>query len=286
MLEELREHVGRRAEIADQITSTAIRRLGLTLDRDLGELKDGMPIPPGWHGIFCIWSDRTAALSEDGLPRSPDILPEIPLPRRMFGGARMRFHAPLRVGDPIVCTSEIADIKQRPGSGGDMVIVVQRHSFSSHGTLKVVEEQDIIHLPATPPSLGNPPPPKMAPGGSDLSETIQPDPRLLFRFSALTFNSHRIHYDLPYAREIEHLPALMVQGKLLAMMLLGLVEKLAPKATLQEFSYRSVRPVFADRPFTIACKQNRTEGTVALWAADADGALAQTASAKFSNADS
>mgnify|MGYP005823982285 CR=1 FL=1 len=281
MLEKLREHIGMAIEISDHITATAIQRLADTFDRDLGTVTNGDAIPPGWHGIFCIGSQPTAALSDAGLPRPSALLPEIPLPRRVFGGARITFHAPLRVGDQILCRSEVADIKQRSGAAGEMVIVILRHSFSSGGTLRVVEEQDIVHLPAAPPASGAPSAPTLAPTDAALSATIRPDTRMLFRFSALTFNSHRIHYDYTYTTEVEHLPALMVQGKLQAMLLLGLAEKLAPAGRLQTFSYRSVRPLFADRPFTIGGNINHTDGVATLWAADAEGALAQSASARI-----
>lgn len=281
MIEELRSDIGRFAEIEDTITATAVERLAATLDRDAPALEIGAPIPQGWHGIFGIPAEKTDTLNMDGLPGGVGFLPRVPLQRRVFGGARIKFHHPLRIGDSILCRSKIHDIVEKTGGMGKLVIVVLRHSFSVGHRLCLIEDQDIVHLPVVPETSAARQPAKKAPAGADWKRTVMPEHTLLFRFSALTFNAHRVHYDVSYARDVEGLPGLMVQGKLLAILLMELATSAAPDGLLKEFSYRSVRPVYAGQPFVVEGRLRPDGDGADLWITDSEGAVAQTSKATF-----
>lgn len=268
-------------QIDDTITATTVARLAATLDLDRPAPQLGETLPLGWHGVFCIPAVATSELSGDGVApalEDPSLMAEFP--RRVFGGARITRHAPLRVGDSVRCASEIASTTRRSGGSGEMVVVVLRHEFTVAGKLCVEEEQDIVYLPAAsgPSPL---PPGKPAPGDPVVSERVKPDSALLFRFSALTFNTHRIHYDAPYATGVEKLPALMVQGKLQAFLAMGLLEKHFAAEPMRRFVYRSFRPIFGNRPFSVAAGPRTADGTVPVWTADADGFIALSATAEF-----
>ena len=271
--------------VTEIITPTTVRRLAATLNIAPEPFHHGVPLPLGWHSIFGANISMTQSLSEDGTDGSGDLLPGHDLPRRMFGGARITFHKPLRVGDEITITSEIADVKHREGKSGKMAIVVSRLLFSVGGVVCVEEEQDVVQLPAAPP--GAPPEASAAPPGKPApldpiySATIQPTPVLLFRYSALTFNSHRVHYDVPYSKEREGLPALLVQGRLLSVLTMGLLNKHGLADRTKRFSYRSVRPIYADRPFHLGACLDDADGTMSMWAADAGNNLALSATVEF-----
>ena len=264
--------------LRDVITLTTVRRLAATLNEDPETYQDGSALPIGWHSLFGSDVRKTEDLSTDGLAPPDDVLPHIPLPRRMFGGARIAFHAPLRVGDRLDVSTEVVDVKDRSGKSGAMTIVVLRQTFSARDTVCVIEEQDIVYLPAATggekPSDGKP-----APVEAEYAVVIEPSPVMLFRYSALTFNSHRVHYDLPFAKAVEGLPALLVQGRLLAMLTMGLLTQNGLAERAKRFAYRSVRPIYADRPFRVAAAKAVNGEPVSLWAADADGNLALTATA-------
>ena len=223
-LEQARKKIGAKHAAEDTVTASSIARLAATLDVDNPAPRRGDIIPAGWHAIFCTAAPRPAALSADGLPAGDDLLPELSLPRRMFGGARLKFIAPIQVGDDIRTDRELADLVSKPGKAGDMVIATVRTSVHTPRGLAIVEDQDVLYLgPADPnaPPAGNAPG-KPAPAPASWSRTVQPDVVMLFRYSALTFNSHRVHYDKPFVTGEEKRPDLLVQGKLTALMLLEL----------------------------------------------------------------
>jgi len=282
-LEQARKKIGAKHATEDTVTTASIAKLAATLDVDNPAPRRGDVIPAGWHTIFCMAAPRRAALSADGLPAGDDLLPELPLPRRMFGGARQRFIASVQVGDDIRTERELAELVSKPGKAGDMVIATVRTSVHTPRGLAIVEDQDVLYLgpadPAAPPAgtaSGKP-----APAPASWSRTVQPDTILLFRFSALTFNSHRVHYDKPFVTGEERRPDLLVQGKLSALMLIDLARTAHPGRVIAGFAYRSVRPLYASSPFHVEGRPAAGGNAAELWIRDHEGCLAQTATVDF-----
>jgi 3-methylfumaryl-CoA hydratase len=275
----LRQAIGRRAAIDDYVAPVIVARLAATLEVDAPRAGDALP--PGWHMIFGLEVPRRADLDTDGLPRAFNLIPHVDMPRRMFGGARLSFHAPLMVGQPLRCESELADAKVRSTAGAHLAIATLRHRFFGPDGLAVVEEQDIVHMQPIEggqEKAAAPPAPMPAP---DWQHDIVPDEIMLFRFSALTFNSHRIHYDRPYSASVERLPNLVVQGKLIALHLLETVRRFAPEADVAQFEYRSTRPLYAGGRCKLAATLASSRADVRLWAQNADEKVVQAASIKL-----
>lgn len=277
-LDHLRRWIGRTEERTDVVTASPLARLAATLDRDDPPPRPGDPAPPGAHWLFFLDDQRQSELGADGHPRRGRFLPPVPLARRMWAGDRMTFHRPMRVGEEIRRTSTVTDVRLKESRVGPLVFVTVRHQVSAAGEPSVVEEHDLVFRqppdPAEPP-----PPPRPAPGEAVWRRTIHPDPVLLFRFSALTFNGHRIHYDRAYATGDEGYPGLLVHGPLTATLLLDLCRRELPQARISRFECRAVRPILDTGPFTVA---GRPDGQSAeLWALDSDGALAMTADVEF-----
>jgi 3-methylfumaryl-CoA hydratase len=287
---ELRRAVGQRQVVEDFVSPLLVERLAATLDCEASAPRAGEALPPGWHTIFCLKPQLRPALNDDGLPRNYDLIPPVPMQRRMFGGARIEFHGPLLIGEPVRCESELSDVKLRSGASAHLAIATLRHRFFGKAGLAVVEEQDIIHMEpiadkADKPraSKGTAPAPAANPVPT-WQRTIVSDTIALFRFSALTFNSHRIHYDAPYSEAVEKLPGLVVQGKLIALQLLETVRRAAPDAVFRSFSYRSERPLYAGDRCTLAASLDEPGDGARLWATDADQQVVQTATLKCAQA--
>lgn len=280
LVEEFESHVGGREDASDVVTASSVARLAATLDVDNPVQSPGDALPPGWECAYFTNAERPGDLLPDGLPATNRLLPPIPLPRRMFGGARLNLHAALRLGDEISQTTELAALEEKETRSGPMVSAMLRRTITGPSGTAMVEEQDILYLGAAPE--GTLPPGKPAPAEAAWRRVQTPDPVLLFRFSAITFNAHRIHYDQNYAENTEGYPGLLVQGRLLALLLLELCRASQPDAELREFSYRAVRPVFAGAPFTLAGAP--AEDGANLWVAGPDGTLAMTANARFGEA--
>src|SRR5688572_4283531 len=245
-----RAWIGKKQTARDLVTASPVARLAATLDRDDPPPKTGDALPPVWHWLFFLEAVPARALGPDGHPKRGEFLPPVPLPRRMWAGGRFRFLAPLRIGDAIERNSEIIDVSLKQGRTGPLAFCTVRHTISAGGTPCVIEEHDIVYREAPAPGE-QPAPPQPPPEGAAFGRTITPDPALLFRFSALTFNGHRIHYDHPYVTKTEGYPGLIVHGPLLAIFLLDLVRRERPDARLTEFSFRAFRPVFDTGPFRI-----------------------------------
>lgn len=282
-LERARQAIGKKATNEDFIAPSAIARLAATLDVANPAPAKGDQIPVGWHAIFGLSAPRRAALSTDGLPAADDLLPPLPLPRRMFGGARLTFHEAVCSGDWVRFESECADISVKKSKSGDIAVATLRHSVYCPRGLAVTEEQDIVHLGPPDPSSPASPSGKSAPTTALWSREIVPDSVLLFRYSALTFNSHRIHYDRPYTTTVEGHPDLLVQGKLLALLLLELVREALPGRKASGFTYRSVRPVYASGAFHVEGQPNADGTSAELWIRDGAGQIAQSATVTFAS---
>lgn len=273
--------IGAKTVETDTVTPLSAARLAATLDVDNPAPNEGDPLPPGWHCSYFVVAGRPDTLADDGLPIDTGLLPAIDLPRRMFGGARLHFEAPLRIGDEITRTSELVNLEEKETRSGPLVRAVLRRTIAAPRGPAVVEEQDILYLGEADPNAP-PPAPKPAPDDPAWQSSVVPDPILLFRYSAITFNAHRIHYDTPYTRDTEGYPGLLVQGTLLALQLLELCRDARPDRTVTDFSYRAGRPVYDTGAFTVAGKD--TDEGADLWIADADGALAMSGKAGFAPA--
>ncbi|MEJ8840166.1 FAS1-like dehydratase domain-containing protein [Ramlibacter sp. AN1133] len=279
-LAELRAWEGRSETLHDDVTAAPVRNLAATLDRDDPLPQAGTALPPLWHWLYFLPGHRQSEIGPDGHARRGGFLPPVPLPRRMWAGGRLTWHAPLYVGERIERTSTIATVTHKSGRSGDLVFVLVRHEVRNAQGLALTEEHDIVYRPLAQP--GDPvPPPQAAPAQAPWSREIAPDPVLLFRYSALTFNGHRIHYDRSYVTEVEGYPGLIVHGPLIATLLVDLARRQRPDATLRSFSFRAVRPTFDLHPFRV-CGQPSDDGKSAqLWAQDHEGWLTMQAQAQF-----
>jgi 3-methylfumaryl-CoA hydratase len=280
LLAELRAWEGRSETLRDEITAAPVRNLSATLDRADPLPQAGTELPPLWHWLYFLPGHRQSEIGPDGHARRGGFLPPVPLPRRMWAGGRLTWHAPLRVGDSIERTSRIASVSHKAGRSGDLVFVLVRHEVRNAQGLALTEEHDIVYRPLAQP--GDPaPPPQAAPADAPWSREIVPDPVLLFRYSALTFNGHRIHYDRSYVTEVEGYPGLVVHGPLIATLLADLARRERPGAALRSFSFRAVRPTFDLYPFRVNGQPSEDGRKVQLWAQDHESWLTMQAEAEF-----
>ena len=273
---DLSQWVGRRVERFDVVNPNHLAAWNATLDRDDPFPRDGDPVAPPFQWALFPPVTRQSDLGPDGHPRRGGFLPPIELPRRMWAGSRLRFLAPLRVGERVEQVSEIARVEEKQGRAGALVFVTVRHTTSGASGPAIEEEQDLVYR-GIPPRGAAPAPAERAPRGAWHRE-IAPDATLLFRFSALTFNGHRIHYDLKYATAEESYPGLVVHGPLLATLLLDLVRRERRDAAVERFQFKALRPTFDTSPFTL---EGDPDGDrhVKLWSTDNHGATAVEAEA-------
>jgi 3-methylfumaryl-CoA hydratase len=280
LLNHLRGWEGREEALHDTVTAAPVRNLAATLDRDDPLPAAGTELPPLWHWLYFLPGARQSEIGADGHPKRGGFLPPVPLPRRMWAGGRLQWHAPLRVGDAVERRSRIASVTHKAGRTGDLMFVLVRHEVHNAQGLALTEEHDIVYRAAAQP--GEPaPPPQGAPAAAAWSREIVPDDVLLFRYSALTFNGHRIHYDRRYVTQVEGYPGLVVHGPLIATLLVDLARRERPQARLRSFSFKAVRPTFDLHPFRV-CGQPAADGSSAqLWAQDHEGWLTMQAQAAF-----
>jgi 3-methylfumaryl-CoA hydratase len=273
----LKQWIGRSETHADLIHAGAANALAAVFNLP-PVYQAGSVLPPLWHWIY-FWSvSPQAALGEDGHPQRGGFLPPVPLPRRMWAGGRLRFHAPILTGSLATRTSRILDVNAKTGSSGRLAFVTVAHEIAVDGKLAIHEEHDIVYRDNPQPGALAAPA-KMAPHTARWSRQVTPDPVLLFRYSALTFNGHRIHYDRSYVTQVEGYPGLIVHGPLIASLLVDLLREHLPDNTLEAFSFRAVGPLFDIEPFSIHAEPDADGRTVRLWAANARGELAMQAEA-------
>lgn len=280
VLAHLRNWEGRSETVSDEATASPVRGLAATLDRDDTDVAPGSAVPALWHWLYFLPRALQRDVGADGHPRLGGFLPPIPFPRRMWAGSRLQWHNPIRVGDALERTTRIVSVTHKAGRSGDLVFVTLRHETRSASVLAVTEEQDLVYRPPVRPA--DPvPTPQRAPAEAAWSREVIPDPVLLFRFSALTFNGHRIHYDRPYATEIEGFAGLVVHGPLIATLLTDLVRRELPQSRVTSFSFRGVRPTCDLHPFRV-CGQPASDGKSArLWAQDHEGWITMQADIQF-----
>jgi 3-methylfumaryl-CoA hydratase len=276
-VEQLRGWIGRTETAADVATLVPLRALTATLDRDDPPAGAGAAIPPCWHWLYFLPLHRHSEIGPDGHARRGGFLPPVPLPRRMWAGSRLEFVAALRVGQALSRTSRIVDVRMKEGRTGPLVFVNVRHEIHGDRQLAIVEEHDIVYRDL--PQPGEPEPAGVAaPDDAQWTRRIDPDDVLLFRYSALTFNGHRIHYDRRYVTSVEGYPGLVVHGPLIATLLLDLLRRELPAAQVSAFSFRAMKPLFDVVPFSV-CGRRADDHTVKLWARTPEGQVAMDASA-------
>ncbi len=276
--------IGRKMRATDRLDPALAARWCATFDRDA---PPDEAMPQGIHLCLCTPEARTGQLGEDGHPLRDDsptsFLPPIPLPRRMWASSAMQFHGPIAIGASIERISRIASVQAKSGRRGDMVFVEVDHETSADGRLAVNERQSIVYLEALAGDAPLSPPANSGdifdPSGWDVQRIVHPDERLLFRYSALTFNTHRIHYDRPYAREVERYRGLVVHGPLTASLLLQLAAEHHGENRLTRFAFRGVSPAIAGEPLHLVMRGEG--GTIELGAFASDGRQVTKASASL-----
>jgi 3-methylfumaryl-CoA hydratase len=283
--QDIADWIGRTEQVDDTLAveqasaAAAMFDLGATRMMTVGDA-----LPPLWQWFYFLPRAAQSALDVDGHPRRGGFMPPVQLPRRMFAGARVRVHQPLCLGVPARREGLIRDVSTKQGRSGSLAFVTVQYRFVQDGVLCVEEEQDIVYKEPGAPV----PPPDVRPWTDApvdaVVRDVRADSRMLFRFSALTFNAHRIHYDREYAMRDEGYPGLVVHGPLTAMLLSQLAMEAQPAGVLREFSFRGVAPLFDTAPFRLLAV--RDGGSVRLEAIGPDGATCLRADASFANAPS
>ncbi len=276
--QELSTWIGRSETQRDTFGPTPVAALRATLDLAATEIDPGTGLPPLWHWLYFLPLHRASALGPDGHAKLGGFLPPVPLPRRMWAGSRFEFPGVLRVGDAAERRSTIENVTLKQGRSGALVFVTVRHEIFTNGASEPAlrEWHDIVYRAAKRPGEAEAPP-QRAPDDAQWSREWRPDDVLLFRYSALTFNGHRIHYDRRYVTEVEGYPGLVVHGPLIATLLLDLLQRERPEASLARFEFRALRPSFDGRALRV---NGRSEGdALHLWAQDDEGWLTMDARA-------
>ncbi len=271
--------IGRQEVTEALVTAYQADALSATFDRDDAPLKPGDAIPPGWHQFYIREVVKLRDTAADGHPKRGDFLPPIDLPRRMWAGTQATYHRPIRVGETIRKTTTIEAVTPKTGKTGQLVFLKLVHEIEGEDGLATTEIQDVVYREAATPGAVPPAPPP-APMEAAWKRAIHPTAVLLFRFSALTMNSHRIHYDRQYVTEVEKYPGLLVHGPLTQTLLLDLFRREHPDAVLKQFNVRAVSPLYDIYDFTVEGAPDG-EGRSKLWALNHEGGLAMSAEAVF-----
>jgi 3-methylfumaryl-CoA hydratase len=274
---DLTQWVGREERRTDRIDQRVAQALAATLDLDPDALQEGAELPPLWHWVYFTPNARDSEIGHDGHPERGGFLPPVDLPNRMWAGGRLTFEQPLRVGEAVTRASRIIRCARKVGRNGDLVFVTVEHTISGERGVCLVEEQDIVYR--QPTEKGAPPAGATVEGCAEFRKRIHPEPVLLFRYSALTFNGHRIHYDRPYATREEGYPGLVVHGPLAATLLLEAFRGKHPSRRIRRFAFRAVGPLFDMADFDV-CGQLTGPDGAELWV-DCDGRLTMRAEITF-----
>lgn len=266
----------------DLIAASPVAALTATLDRADAAPAAGTVLPNLWHWMYFLPYARQSQIGADGHPQRGGFLPPVPLPRRMWAGSRLRWNTanPLQVGQTVERTSTIQSVKHKAGRSGELLFVQLEHRYTNAQGEALVEEQDIVYRAAAEPGAPAPAGTKHPLSGQAAwSRSITPDPVLLFRYSALTFNGHRIHYDRDYATREEGYTGLVVHGPLLATLLMDLLRRNLPEAKVASFAFKAVRPTIDTHAFSVYGKPSEDGKTIELWGEDHEGWLTIQATA-------
>ena len=278
-IEDLQAWVGRKRSIQDEMAAPLVRRMAALTGRAGIDLNRGAAAPAHWLAMLFDDAAPQAALGADGHPTKGDFLPPIPLPRRMLGGRRLRFLREPCIGDALTRETTIASITPKQGRSGALIFVMLRHEISDAQGLIATEEQDIAYREAGGAAASASPAPEKP--ETAWRKPFRPDSVMLFRYSALGFNGHRIHYDADYARQVEGYPALVVNGGLTTLMLLEAALQQAPGGKLFEADIRTLRPLFCDAKAMLCGAAPDSEGRQMLWVEDEAGAMVFRISARI-----
>ena len=276
----LQDWIGRTETVSDTATATPYAALAATLDWPAERPSAGTPLPPLWHWLYFLPVHPQSEIGPDGHARRGGFLPPVPLPRRMWAGSDFAFHAPLSIGDALQRTSTIVDVREKSGRTGPLIFVKVRHEIRRAGEAAVAltEHHHIVYRAAPSPD-DVAPPPQPAPAVSAWERRIVPDDVLLFRYSALTFNGHRIHYDRKYVTEVEGYAGLVVHGPLIATLLMDLLRRQLPQAQVLRFEFKAVRPTVDIHPFSVHGQPSDDGRSIRLWGRDHEGFLTMDATA-------
>lgn len=278
----LRKAIGNKIVEHDVAAGSPIACLNITMDRDEPEPKNGSPVPPGWQHVYFPALSRKATLGLDGLPTESNILPKMPFPRRMFAGVNLTFHDPLRIGDTITRETELTDINARAGSTGTLIFTTQMRRYSTPRGLAIEEEYMGVFREEVKAGAANPSTKRdEAPTGMPWQRTIHADVVSLFRFSALTFNPHRIHYDRTYAMGTEGYPGLVVHGPYSQQCLMDFARDHMPGKTMRTFNMKARAPLYDTGPFTLVGRPTSDGKGCEVWALTPDKTIAMQATSTF-----
>lgn len=282
-LSRLQQWVGRTETLHDVIVAAPLHGLSATLDREDELATEGSPVPALGHWLYFLPRHLQRETGDDGHCKRGGFLPPVPLPRRMWAGGKFEWQEsnPLRVGDSVQRVSRIESVKHKTGNSGDLVFVQVRHEFFNGNGLAMTEIHDIVYR-AEARAGELPPSPIAAETGAAWQREIYADPVLLFRYSALTFNGHRIHYDRSYCNHVEGYPGLVVHAPLIATLLLDLVRRNAPGAFIRRFEFKAVRPTFDLHALRVNGQPEGDGKTVRLWSQDHEGWLTMQGQAELS----
>jgi 3-methylfumaryl-CoA hydratase len=273
--EELQSWVGRVQSAEDIAAQGPLAGLSGLLDHVVPPWMAN-ELPPLAHWLYFVPRERQSLLDGDGHPKRGDFWPPVELPRRMWVGSRVEFKARIEIGAALRRRSTLTNVAAKTGRTGPMVFVTVKHEISSGNTPAVIEEQDIVYRSAAVPGdIGTAALGRRMTCAPHATRSVIPDPVLLFRFSALTFNAHRIHYDRDYARQNEGYPGLVVHGPLIATLLMDHFLRRCPASAVRAFAFRAERPLFDSSPMELCLAQN--ESGAELWANDSTGAVAMSA---------
>jgi len=272
--------VDSRESVSDIVSIASLTRMSATFDHDEPNWQPDDPVPPLWHFMYFPPVARASALGPDGHPARGGFLPPIPLPRRMFAGARTTYYRPLRAGETIRREGAIVKIDEKSGKSGTLVFVLIRYQIFGGDELAVMEEHDIVYRDVAAPAKTT----QVAQSSvaePDWRRIITPDPVTLFRFSALTFNGHRIHYDRKYSTEVEGYPGLVLHGPLIGYYLIDLCRDNTDDRPIRAHAFRAQRPLFDTEPFEIVGALTENGMGAILEARDPEGAPAMTLEVEF-----
>jgi 3-methylfumaryl-CoA hydratase len=282
-LDDLKRHIGRQQVSTDVATAGPANLLRLALGRPESEFAMGAPVPPGWQILYFLPSFGPAELRPDGSPRDAGVVPPMPLPRRMFAGERMTFHRPIRIGDALRRETELADIALKAGGTGTLVFATVRNRIFAADALAMEEERRTVFREEVKSGEKNQAPRREeAPADVPWRRRVAPDAVLLFRFSALTFNSHRIHYDRAWAMEVEGYPGLVVHGPLTSTLLIDFARDHNPGRTFLTYTTQARAPLFDHGPFELRGRPTPDGRGAELWAVTPEGTVSMSAQATFS----
>ena len=274
MLAHLQTWIGKSESRDDYISAAPFQALSVTLDHDDVSTVPKLPLPALWHWLYFLPISRQSEIGPDGHARRGGFLPPALLPRRMWAGSRLDWQPLNRlvVGDSVKRISTIVSITHKAGRTGSLLFVLLKHEIHNQGGLALIEEHDIVYRAAAH-ATDQIPTPLASEQGAAWQREVIPDPVLLFRYSALTFNGHRIHYDRQYATEVEGYPGLVVHGPLIATLLIDLVQRHIVGVLINRFEFRAIRPTFDRSPFRLNAQPSKDGRSVRVWAEDQEGWL-------------